>query len=594
MSGGSLWKVKWDSMRLTDPTGEWIAPRFDYSPIILSYETIAKWEKELSLWEKSPVIDGYSLWWRIRYQLHMQLQTSLPYAHLIAEIAKGNSRKITRIELDQPPFPWWKTLFSCFFPNAEINFLGAISRKTNKSGWKENLLRLRRAIATFHRMRYFNPRKIKRPSVLILSHERSWNGEREFYFDTAIQALDQAGFCNVIMATAPLSFDQGIRSLKTRHKHNLFTDYITFRHLLKRGYPRRTFAGFPNLKFSFQGADLSPFILSLINRIVSQRFQEHIILSRTFTDILKKLDIKACLMIDENGGNHPLKIGCRNYGIPSVALQHGSIFPGNPAYSFPEFVSPNQVPLCDVTCVWGQYYKDVLTKQGIYPEENVVVTGQVQMDHRKKIISKYGERGSTGESLRKRLLPSGCDRILFLTSQYLEQTRNLIADIMLKAFSQSIARNFLVIRPHPAENNPQIFWKQMISKYSLEDRVLIQSEGSFEDLMDACDIHISAFSASLNEATVFGRYNIILSKRLFGDFEGRLEAGVAVNLEDFHTLDQAVDFWLEASQEKIKEFHIKQQKYLLTHFHHLDGKAGERVCKAIIQAMDRNKTDTGF
>jgi hypothetical protein len=113
---------------------------------------------------------------------------------------------------------------------------------------------------------------------------------------------------------------------------------------------------------------------------------------------------------------------------------------------------------------------------------------------------------------------------------------------------------------------------------------LVETGGSVDDWLDACDVHISTTSTVLSEAVLFGRGNVVIGGRRFGDSMGCLAEGMAVDLDGFAGLEEAVDFWLGADEGRRGEFEEKRRGYIERHFYRLDGKVGERIAAVVEEA----------
>jgi hypothetical protein len=411
-----------------------------------------------------------------------------------------------------------------------------------------------------------------------------WDGNRETQLGSVIEALERGGVEPVVVSRPWGDPEHRSMSLRTRPRDHLFVDHVLARHVLRRGYPRVPRLDLPARGFEAEGLELASLVRGVLRRGTRQLYRQRQAYFLTLPDLVRATRAEAAVVTDENGGSHGIKAGFRRSGIPVVAVQHGVIHADHLSYVFPPETDPEAVPLCDMTCVYGDWDRDLLTEGSIYPAETVTVTGHVQMDGIGE--REWGSRSEIGSSLRERILPPGSHRLLLFTSQ--GEFRADAAPRLLAALARSRTSNILVIRPHPQEG-PAEFWWEAARKHEVADRVLVEGGGDLHNWLDACDVHLSVSSTVLGEAALWGRPNIVIGSKAGGDFCGCLEAGVATELDRFPSLDAALDHWLDPAPELRAEHEARRARYVERHFHRLDGKAGERVAAAVERALRRKR-----
>lgn len=582
-----IWHVRWAGTELVGPNGQKypIIPG-DCLDIQLGHRLIDNWEKEFGLLDDIPRIGNYSLWWIIRFGLlHSCLVNLLTQMRLLCKI-RGSIEKIpSHIIIEGPAESWSVNLFKTVFPESTVS---VSSRKTvDKEKIIRGAIRLYRGWDGYRRLRKLSAPDPKKPRVLVVSRDRTWTGQRDSELGTVIEALESSGMeIIVLVQTAAGRPKDNLRAHRTRPGNHLWEDMVYARHLLKKGRPGLPDFKLPSSGFTFQDFDLSGIVNQIATPFLTRRFQQYSILSETLPEIIANIGISAAILTDENCGSNGIKLGLKQAQIPTIGIQHGVIHSHHLAYMFPKDTDPNTVSLCDYTCVYGEFERELLVNNSIYPESSVVVTGQTQMDHRDLANRKLLERGEKGNALRERYMPAGCDRMLLFTSQE-DVYRIETAPLLLEAIAKSSKRNFLVIRPHPGEV-PEPFWSEQISRFGLNDRVLVQKEGDLEGWLDACDIHLSATSTVLSEAVVFARPNITIGSRRFGDPMSTIAESVAVELEDFRCLDAAVNYWLD-TESNLQLFEDNRQKYIKRHFYKIDGQSGKRIAELVKKVICESK-----
>ncbi len=573
--GEEIWHVRWQRGELLDPHQQPCAPVSSGSlDLEIARQQVDRWQEQLNLMRSMPRIGNSSYWWHTRFLLiHECLVRILPQLRVLLQIRELHPTP-RFIQLHHPPERFWPELLQVVFPDSHITAPRPV-RRGHLARLRTLPVRLWRAWATHGRLQRLAPPTPSRPRVLVISRDRTWNGNEDTELGTAIAALESQDFDVVHLSVAVHPEDRK-RGWRTRPATHLFEDWIYLNFLRRHGRLAAPPLKLPDHGLEFDGIDLAPVAAAMLRSTYNRAYSQRGMACRGLPALLERVRPDVALLTDENGGSHGFKVGLMEAGIPIVAVQHGVIHDLHTSYVFPSGTEPSLIPLCDVTCVYGDFEREILVGRSIYPESCIAVTGQVQMDRRNLADRAWGERGEPGESLRKKILPPGCDGLLLFTSQ--ETLRAASMPTLLRAFAASELRNYLVIRPHPQEH-PEPFWKEAIESFQLHRRVLVSRQGPLEQWLDACDVHLSVTSTVLGEAAALGRPNIIVNAKRLGDLMGCLEAGMAVNLEDYSSLDDALRYWRSASPE------LSRQRFIEHHFHKLDGRAGERIAEVVESAV---------
>ena len=584
---GKTWCVRWESGELTDPDGQARSPVWGERPDIeIGHELVDQWQEHFGLVERAGHVGRWPYWWTLRfYLLHVGLINILSQLRLLHSIRRETISVPDRIILQHPPEIWFGPLFEAVFPESEVmtnskrapQWPGKVQRWAN---------RIRHWPDASRRLRCLPPPNPRKPRILVFSRDRTWTGKRDAELCTAIKAMESAGFDVVVHASSVGTAAKKRLAYRTRPKEHLLDDLVYMRHLLRHGSPQPANVDLPSNGFVFEGYELTALMRQICLRTAARGYLRQVIFSQTLPEIVRHIGPQAAVLTDENTGNQALKTALHLAGIPTIAVQHGVIHGDHLAYIYPKGTAPESVGLCDVTCVYGEYERDLLTNQSIYPDANVVVTGQVQMDRRKAGQRRWGQRSNEAKEFRTATLPAGYDRLLLLCSQ--DTYRSFMAPRILQALSESNRRNFLVIRPHPRERNIG-FWDEAIDAHGVTDRAIVQHTGTLDNWLDACDVHLSTNSTVLAEAAVFGRGNITIGSAHFGDSTGSLQDRVAIELDDYPSLDDAVACWLDATPEKQLEHEANRQRFIERHFHRLDGRTGERIAGVVENVLSQKK-----
>lgn len=583
------WIVTFQGGGLTDPEGGFRYPVWGDEPDVrLAYRLVEQWDERFGLYDSAPRIAASSFWWSMRLlMVQRSVVVILPQLRLLNEIKKNLPCAPTSICLHDPPRSFWQGLFAAVFPDARIRTESSTSGK-RMIDLKTLPVRLKRAWASHRRLSRLAKPDPDRPRVLVVSRDRTWDGQKDVELDSAITALIEKGFDVVILGTCGGTDADRLGAWQTRPGDHLFEDIVYFDYFLRHGKPKAPPMTLPSSGMVVEGVDVSGVIAGIVRPMYRKRYLHRYICSQAFDRLLSRIRPQAALLTDENGGNQGIKLGLMQANIPTIAVQHGLIEPCHTSYVYPGRANPESVPLCDITCVYGQFERSILLEQSIYPEEGVEVTGQVQMDSRPAAKMKWRQRTDAGQELRTKTLPCPADRLLLFTSQ--DVYRSFVGPRLLSALAAGNRRNFLVIRPHPREKDTG-FWRELIDHHNVADRTMITGDGTIGEWLDACDVHISSTSTVLIEAVALGRPNIIIGSRQFGDMTACIAEDVAVDLEDFSSLDEALDSWLDTTPEKQLEHEANRGRFIERHFHRLDGKAGERIA-GVVEKILSQKTGT--
>ncbi len=268
-------------------------------------------------------------------------------------------------------------------------------------------------------------------------------------------------------------------------------------------------------------------------------------------------------------------------GIPTLAVQHGIITPMHHGYMFNKDIR-GTIILPDITCVYGRYYYDLLTKNSIYDPEQVVVTGQPRYDILYDVANVY--------SKNRFLKTYGIDvksKIVLWTTQSHgisdEENRKylkLIFEVM-----QNIRHITLIIKQHPGEGEK---YTRMIRDYMGQydvDSVITQKNSDTYEQLYVCDLMITKNSTTAIEAVALNKPVIVLNLSGEPDIVNYVEEGIALGVYRENDLKTAIETLLKDDSELAKNRSVYVEKYL----YRIDGKATERVANEINKLLRKNK-----
>ncbi|MFI5254870.1 MAG: hypothetical protein ACHQ15_05380 [Candidatus Limnocylindrales bacterium] len=214
-------------------------------------------------------------------------------------------------------------------------------------------------------------------------------------------------------------------------------------------------------------------------------------------------------------------------GVPSVAVQHGVIYPNTPDYcrpAHPALVKP------DVTCVFGDYERDLLIREGGYAPPAVEATGSPRADPDRTIVDiSPTERAE----LRRSLGVAEGDRMLVLST-----ARHTIGDavhsmaMVGRLLDGPLPGVHIVFKIHPEEEERDQY-EELLAGLARAGGYPATRMSRIRDidlyrLLRSADAHLGQYSTVLTDAVLTGTPNMIAVGQAWSDPLGHVEAGVAV------------------------------------------------------------------
>jgi UDP-N-acetylglucosamine 2-epimerase len=291
------------------------------------------------------------------------------------------------------------------------------------------------------------------------------------------------------------------------------------------------------------------------------------------------------LIVNEYGDfERALVIAGKQRGVSTMAVQHGVFTPTKIEYIFNK-EEKGKVILPDITCVFGQYYYDLLTKNSIYEPEQVVVTGQPRYDvlyHADKLYSK--------EKFLKRYNVNPKHKIVLWTTQChgISEEENKKNFKAVFEMMHNIKNATLIIKQHPGEGGEYTkMIKKFLNKYKINAVITPKSSDTYEQIF-ACDLMITRHSTTAIEAVALNKPVIILNLSGEPDLVEYVKESVALGVYDEKDLKATIEKLLKDDSELAKN----RAKYIEKYLYKIDGKATERVVRLIEKMIkERRKNE---
>jgi len=226
-------------------------------------------------------------------------------------------------------------------------------------------------------------------------------------------------------------------------------------------------------------------------------------------EYLKEIHPKVIVQVYETGTYAKVfEIVGKKLGIKTMGIQHGLIPTDYPDYLFKEIrdkKNPLGNPIPDVTLVFGEYYKKILTEIGRYPKEKIVIFGNSTYFNFEKIKQMLDKK----TILEKNNLENK-KIILFPLSMRFYYFGNSPDRILLDALFQNLKNKddvIVLIRPHPGDK----FDQETLSKFYPSKNFIISKNSLFEDIFVTDMVVILPISSVSSEVPIFEKPLILVN-----------------------------------------------------------------------------------
>ncbi len=432
------------------------------------------------------------------------------------------------------------------------------------------------------------------PRVLFLTHASMWRAEREMYFDDILPAVASRAATIVVAFGPPVPFRK--RAVTTWVQDLLEIGgsdlpYVAIRRYfspglclrLTREFIRastlfREFRRTPGIEraLSHRGVPLGPEAMAPFRDTFLRQFPWTM---RSFLEVetvlrLEKPDVLV-LYAESSGLGRAAVAAARAHGIPSVAVQHGIMYPQYYSHEHaPDELERDPVPIANRTAVFGELAKELLVQRGSYPEERIVVTGSPKFDALVDAASGY-DPAATRRALA---VPEGA-RFLVLATRWSAVCP--VFEELVRAI-ESLPRVFLFVKPHQAESPTP--YEEVALRLAAERTRILPAEKNLLELLFASDGLITVDSFASSEALVLGRPVLVLN--LPGNLGPLVDRGVALGVRRGESIAKALETLLFDS-ETAHSLETKRRAYIREFAFGADGRSTERIVECILNEGKR-------
>jgi hypothetical protein len=284
----------------------------------------------------------------------------------------------------------------------------------------------------------------------------------------------------------------------------------------------------------------------------------------------------ACLYAESSGWGRAVIAACRLAGVPTLALQHGILYPKY--FSLRHDADEEDSPRPDRTAVYGESARRLLVEIGRYAPDSLVTTGAPKFDDLVR-TSRQWDRAQ----VRQRLGVATDQKLVVVASRYraLRDTLSAIGPVFpdLVRAIEALSGVACVVKPHPAES-AEPYAADVRAARATRLRVLPPGTDLME-LLNAADALVTVESSSAIEALILDCPVVVLNMPThLGELvDWGVALGVSAGSDPTETL-RAVLFD-EGTQATLRQ---ARQRYVADLAMGADGGATERILD-LVRAM---------
>jgi hypothetical protein len=441
-------------------------------------------------------------------------------------------------------------------------------------------------------------------TVLFLSHAAFWRERQrggkseayEHYFDRVLPAVEQEpGLRPFVLAVGPRAAHRrrplGARLREWFQLRPEAGPYVHVNRYVNRGVVQADRAIRKQMREAFKSLRRTPAMREAFThaRVAFDDLAEPDLAAtlllqvpwavRSYEEMAEALrDVRpavVCLYAESSGWGRATVAAARAAGIPTVALQHGILYPKY--YSYRHEPDEAACPIPERTAVFGEEARRWLVEMGGYAPESLVVTGSPKFD-----LLLETARTLDRAAARARLGVAEGERLLLVASRFrgIRGTHQSIGSAF-PALVRAVERLGVrcVVKPHPAE--PAEGYRGVVQAEN-STRVSVLSTGAdLVELLHASDALCTVESLSAVEALVLERPVLLLNMPT--NLRRMAEQGVAIGVDAGADPTEALRAVLfdETAQAQLRD---ARARYLSDLAHGVDGLATARIVSLLREA----------
>jgi hypothetical protein len=291
---------------------------------------------------------------------------------------------------------------------------------------------------------------------------------------------------------------------------------------------------------------------------------------------LSGMHAQALVLYAESSGYGRVALeAARSLGVPSVAIQHGILYPKYFSYRH----DPDEAgcPRPAATALFGEAAREFLLEEGRYDPESLVTTGSPKFD---ALLERA--LGLDRDALRARHGVSEGQFLVLVASRYrgILPTHRSIGSAFTPLLQAAATRGDVrvVVKPHPAEGRGE--YEAAIAAAGLPGATVVAPDADLVELLFAADVLVTVESLSAVEALVLGRKVLVLNMPT--NLKELVDEGVALGVPEGTEPGAALDLALRDA-EAARRLEEARVRYLSRVAMGVDGKATERIVALVAE-----------
>ena len=336
---------------------------------------------------------------------------------------------------------------------------------------------------------------------------------------------------------------------------------------------------FKNL-FIYENNNLWSIVEPQLSCFFDIRLKEYIKEMVAVENVIDKIRPKVAVNFASAGFDDALIASCQKRKIPTVILLYGVINEITVNYDKDQ-VSGNEIKaekflIPTKTVVCGENYKRALVNKGHYPEDSIVVTGDMRYD---PIINmKFDKK----EICKQIGLDPNKKIILFGTFDApLMKDREILTKVVGESV-EKIKDVQLLIKPHP--NETKGFYEKIVNKYKIK---AVVAEGNIFPFLYISDVLLMVNSTIGLEAAIFNKPFINMTFICNLDMWNYAKKGLALEAKEAKELPNMIKKVLYDKKTR-EELAKNRKKYVYDQCYKIDGNSKKRIAEVIKKAI-KNK-----
>ena len=277
-----------------------------------------------------------------------------------------------------------------------------------------------------------------------------------------------------------------------------------------------------------------------------------------YKKMFARCSFKSVTIIDENNSFQKAVLkAAQSFGIKSIGIQHGAIQKLHPSYIFGD-ADRAYSPTSDYFLIWGEHYRELLTSESIYSNDQLKMIGQLRMDYM------FDEQ--TNKTLPEAFIKTNKHIVVFASQPISDETLRRQAAIDFIKACNDIENIIPVIKIHPRESKS--YYTELVTSLNSQAMIL-GSEVDLYELLRESSILLTCFSTVGTEAINLNKPLIILDP-LHQDIMGYIEENVAVKTTNEEEVRSSIKGILN---ETIQIDQESLEKFITKYSYRNDGKA---------------------